>query len=269
MTGISMPSATPAFLVTTFLVLSFTLPASAASCPGRNDALGTARVLHVSAASTPRVGRKHFPVSLALGPKEVVLTFDDGPWPGTTPAVLGALARECVKATFFMLGRNAVAHPALARRVLAEGHTVGHHTYAHRLLGGLSVATAEAEINRGIRAVDGVLYNRPQSAPITPFFRFPGFSSNGALLDRLRQRGIVVFGTDLWASDWNPMSPQQQLRLVLERLDAAGGGIILFHDTKRQTASMLPALLRELKRRGYRVVHIVAASGGGRTAQAR
>src|SRR6266545_3694181 len=106
---------------------------AAAECPGNANALGTARVLEVSAAATPRVGAKQFRTTLDLAPREVVLTFDDGPWPGTTDRVLAALKHECVRATFFLLGRNAAAHPALARRELAEGHTVAHHTYAHPL----------------------------------------------------------------------------------------------------------------------------------------
>ena len=79
--------------------------------------------------------------------------------------------------------------------------------------------------------------------PRTPFFRFPGFASSAALLDRLERRGIVVFGADLWASDWDPMSPQQQLHLVVGRVEANRGGIVLFHDTKKQTAAMLPSFL--------------------------
>src|SRR5438105_1054428 len=102
--------------------------AGAAPCPGNADALGTARVLDVDAASTPRVGRKQFPQTLPLAPREVVLTFDDGPWPGTTDRVLDVLRQECVRATFFLIGRNAQAHPQLARRELAEGHTVAHHS---------------------------------------------------------------------------------------------------------------------------------------------
>jgi peptidoglycan-N-acetylglucosamine deacetylase len=233
---------------------------AAAPCPGNADALGTTRILAVDAKTTPRVGRKHFPGTLALAPKEVVLTFDDGPESGTTARVLDALAQECVRASFFLLGRSALAHPELARRELAEGHTVAHHTFAHPLLDRMAPAAAEAEIDRGFAAVDTALYGRSAGAPRTRFFRFPGFASSQPLLERLERRGIVVFGADLWAADWNPMSPEQQLHLVLSRVEANRGGIVLFHDTKKQTAAMLPAFLRELRLRGYRVVHVVPAS---------
>ena len=234
--------------------------AHAEPCPGNPDALGTERVLAVSAAATPRVGRKQFPTTLALAPKEVVLTFDDGPWPGPTARVLDALKHECVRATFFLLGRNAAAAPALAKRELAEGHTIAHHSFSHPLLGHMSLAAAEAEIDRGIAAVDRAAYGDSSAKPRTPFFRFPGFASSPALLARMQARGIVVFGADLWASDWNPMSPAQELALTLARLDAAHGGIVLFHDTKAQTAAMLPAFLRALHARGFHVVHVVPAS---------
>jgi peptidoglycan/xylan/chitin deacetylase (PgdA/CDA1 family) len=233
--------------------------AETAPCPGNADALGTARILEVNAAATPRVGRKHFPQTLALAPKEVVLTFDDGPTPGTTGHALDALKRECVRASFFLLGRNALAHPELARRAVSEGHTVAHHTFSHPLLDRMPVVAAEAEIDRGFAAVDAALYGRADRTPRTPFFRFPGFASSAVLLDRLERRGIVVFGADLWASDWDPMSPQQQLHLVTGRLDANHGGIVLFHDTTKQTAAMLPAFLRFLGKSGYRVVHVVPA----------
>ena len=234
--------------------------AAAAPCPGKPDALGTERVLTVDAATTPRVGRKQFPTTLPLAPKELVLTFDDGPWPTTTPRVLDALKAECVHATFFLLGRNVAAHPALARRELAEGHTLGHHTYAHPLLNRMSLGKAEAEINRGIATDELALYGVGRSQPTTPFFRFPGFASSPALLDALQQRGIVVFGADVWASDWNPMAPEQELQLILGRIDKIGRGIVLLHDTKAETARMLPAFLRALKRRGYHIVQIVPAS---------
>jgi peptidoglycan-N-acetylglucosamine deacetylase len=230
--------------------------AAAEPCAGNPNALGTERVLDVDAATTPRVGRKHFSATLPLAAKEVVLTFDDGPWPGTTEKVLNALKRECVRATFFVLGQYAAERPDLLRRELAEGHTVAHHTFSHPLLNRMAPAAAEAQIDRGIAAVDQALAGHAEGRPAASFFRFPGFASSRALLDRLQARGIVVFGADVWASDWNPMTPTQELSLIMGRLAAAGGGIVLLHDTKIQTAAMLPAFLRELKRHGYRIVHV-------------
>jgi peptidoglycan-N-acetylglucosamine deacetylase len=227
-------------------------------CPGNPAALSISRVIAVDAATAPRVGRKQFPATLPLADREVVLTFDDGPWPGTTSAVLDALRRECVRATFFLVGRNAADHPELARRELAEGHTVAYHSFRHPLLDRMSPEAAEAEIDRGFVAVDTVLYGQGTKQPQTPFFRFPGFASTPYLLNRLAARHIVVFGADLWAGDWRTMSPNRELDQVLDRLRAAQGGIVLFHDTKRQTAVMLPAFLRHLKTEGYRVVHVVA-----------
>jgi len=239
------------------------LAALAAPCPGNNQALGTERVLEVDAKTTPRVGRKHFPTTLPLRRKELVLTFDDGPWPGTTPKVLDALKAECVRATFFLLGKNVEAAPALARRTLAEGHSIGHHTYSHPLLDRMPLAKAEAEINHGIEEDEYAVFGQRRTAPVTPFFRFPGFASTKPLLDRLADRGIVVFGADVWASDWDAMSADEELRLILGRIEQIDHGIVLFHDTKVQTAQMLPALLRELKKRGYRIVHVVPAGAGG------
>jgi peptidoglycan/xylan/chitin deacetylase (PgdA/CDA1 family) len=230
----------------------------AAPCPGNADALGTARVLEVDAATTPRVGRKQFPQTLALAPKEVVLTFDDGPWPGTTERILDALRQECVRATFFLIGRNALAHPALAQRELAEGHTVAYHSFSHPMLNRMPIAKAQSDIDRGIAAVESALHGQVERRA-APFFRFPYFASTPPLLDWLERRRMVVFGADLWASDWNPMTPEKELRLVMERVEATHGGIVLFHDTKAQTAAMLPAFLRALKTGGYRVVHTAPA----------
>jgi len=128
----------------------------AAPCPGNPQALGTERVIDIDAKTTPRVGRKQFPSTLPLGTKELVLTFDDGPRPGTTSKVLDALKSECVRATFFLLGRNAAAHPQLARQALSEGHTVGHHSYSHAILSRMSLAKAES-----------IAASRPMSSPFT------------------------------------------------------------------------------------------------------
>jgi peptidoglycan/xylan/chitin deacetylase (PgdA/CDA1 family) len=176
--------------------------ARAAGCP-RPGTLGTSRVLAVDAATTPRVGLKSFPQTLPLDDHEVVLTFDDGPWPATTSRVLAALAHECVHATFFLIGRSASERPDLVRRIEAEGHTIGHHTWKHPSLKRMTLSAATEQIEHGIAADEMALHGVATRIPSTPFFRFPGFESTPAILDLLQSRGIVVFGADLWASDWN------------------------------------------------------------------
>jgi len=232
---------------------------AAGDCPGNSAALGTERVLSIDPVQAGPVGRKQYPQTLPLQPKEFVLTFDDGPAPGTTDRILAALKHECVRATFFMLGRSATAQQALAKRVLAEGHTVAHHSYRHPLLNRMPLDRAEAEIDHGIAAVESAVYGEPGGPPRTPFFRFPGLAASSALLARLKNRGIAVFSADLWPGDWNPMTPAHERALLLQRLTRTGGGIVLLHDTQAKTAAMLPELLRELKRRDYRVVPIVQA----------
>jgi peptidoglycan/xylan/chitin deacetylase (PgdA/CDA1 family) len=236
--------------------VAWTATAPAAECP-RPASLGTSRVLRVDGATSARVGLKQFPQTLPLGDHEVVLTFDDGPWPATTPRVLAALAVECVRATFFVIGKPASEHPQLLRRIAAEGHTIGHHTWTHRSLKRIPPSQTTEEIDRGISAVEMVLHGLATAVPTTPFFRFPGFESTQATLDLLQSRGIVVFGADLWASDWESITPSQELKLITDRLKITGRGIILFHDTKARTAAMLPSFLRYLRDNRYRVVHLV------------
>lgn len=240
--------------------------ARAEDCP--KDALGTARVLVVDPAAYPRVGVQSFPQTLPLEDHELVLTFDDGPNPATTNKILAALSRECVKATFFLIGQSAAAHPDLVKRIAAEGHSIGHHTWAHPNLGHITNAAAIDQIDRGIAADEKALHGTATIVPTTPFFRFPYFESTPALLDVLQSRGIAVFGADFWASDWNKMTPEQELKLITDRVKAAGKGIILFHDTKAQTAAMMPDFLRYLRENHYRVVHIVAAAPGKTAAKA-
>jgi peptidoglycan/xylan/chitin deacetylase (PgdA/CDA1 family) len=243
------------------------VPAAAAECP-RKDALGTSRVLSVDARTTPRVGLKSFPQTLPLADREVVLTFDDGPYPPTTSKVLAALAQECVRATFFLVGRPASEHPDMVKRIAREGHSIGHHTFSHPFMARIPLEKAKDEIDRGIAADEMALHGVATTTPSTPFFRFPYFESTQAELDLLQARGIVVFGADLWASDWNEMTPEEELKLVTERLAEAGKGIILFHDPKAHTAAMMPAFLRYLRENGYRVVHIVPAAAPQKNADA-
>lgn len=239
-------------------------PAAPRPC-AEAGALGTARVAAIGTEGGLAVGLKTYPRSLVLADHEIVLTFDDGPLPATTPAILDALARQCVQATFFLVGRNAAAHSALVRREIAAGHTVGHHSFSHpaATLRGLPDEAARRDILAGIEADETAagFGPAPDGPPHVPFFRFPGFADTRPLVAWLGGRGIGVFSTDIWASDWNRMTPDAERELLLGRIEKARKGIVLLHDIKAQTAAMLPGLLTELKRRGYHIVHLVPGPG--------
>lgn len=237
-------------VLATVLTVVF-LPASALACG--SETLGTARILTVAPAPGAHFGTKSYDKTLPLAPREVVLTFDDGPLPGTTAAVLDVLKRECVRATFFLIGRNARSSPELVRRIAREGHTLANHSLTHPwTMRSIPFESAWRNITDGRAAIEAAAGQK-----IAPFFRFPGFADTSALLGALDKDKIATFGADLWASDWNVMRADTQLALVLGRLRKADGGIVLFHDTKRQTAEMLPGFLRALRTEGFRVVHLV------------
>src|ERR1700730_12672067 len=203
----------------------FFLAPVAAACPP--EALGVARTLEVGTSGGLQVGLKTYPRSLVLDDREIVLTFDDGPSAQTTPKVLDALAKECVKATFFLVGRNAKALPALVKREIAEGHTVGHHTFSHpaATLRGLSEIAAQEEILRGFEADDKAAYGTASGAPKVRFFRFPGFADTPALMAWLSAKNIAVFGADLWVSDWKTMTPEAELALLFPPLATETAGM--------------------------------------------
>jgi peptidoglycan-N-acetylglucosamine deacetylase len=243
----------------------------AASCGPQ--ALGTSRVIAVGTQGGLEVGLKTYPQTLPLADHEVILTFDDGPAAKTTPQILAALARECVRATFFEIGRNAESLPKIAGREVMEGHTVGSHTYSHpkETLRFMPDAAAREEVMKGMIAVEKAAYgqNFGGKPPTdlkdlklhTPFFRFPGFADTQDLRRWLAANNVGVFSVDLWAGDWIKTTPQEELRAVMRRLDRLGKGILLLHDTHQWTADMIPMLLRELKAKGYRVVHMVPGPG--------
>src|SRR5712664_4136683 len=158
-----------------------------AHCANPN-ALGTARVVEIDTTGGPGFGFEHFKEHDFLRPKEVVLTFDDGPWPNNTPAVLAALAAHCTKATFFPIGKHATWHPEILKQVAAGGHTIGSHTWSHVDLSKKSVQEAKDEIEKGVSAVRWAL-----GAPEAPFFRFPALKHPPELVTYLGERGIGIF----------------------------------------------------------------------------
>lgn len=195
---------------------------------------------------------------IILRPGEVILTFDDGPRAGKTPLILDTLDRHGVKATFLMLGSAAKANPALARQVAQRGHTVGSHTYDHTDLSKLSRQAALNEIARGEAAVAEALGDEA----LSPFFRFPYLSQTGYLRTTLLHGDMVVLDVDIDSKDYYSDNVAVVTERTLERLDARGSGIILFHDIHQRTVEMLPGFLEELEARGYSVVRLVPKAQG-------
>jgi len=224
-----------------------------AACPSNPNALPVSRTVEVDATGGPGFGFEHFKMYDFLRPKEVVLTFDDGPWPGTTPAVLDALAAHCVKAIFFPIGKHALWHPEILKRVVAEGHTVGSHTWSHANLAKKSTEEAKEEIERGVSAVRAAL-----GAPEAPFFRFPALKHPEKLVAYLGERNMAIFSTDLDSFDFKWRKQGQLVKHVMAKLDKLGKGIVLMHDFQKATAHDLPDLLAALKAKGYKVVQMRA-----------
>jgi peptidoglycan/xylan/chitin deacetylase (PgdA/CDA1 family) len=229
----------------------------AAECPGHPDAIGTSRTIYVDPAEHPRVGTMQYPETLPLNDHEVVLTFDDGPLPPKTNRVLDTLASECVKATFFSVGRMAQAFPNLLRRELAEGHSIGTHTQNHPLnFRQAPLTTVEEEVDEGIASVSAALGD-PKD--VAPFFRIPGLQREQQVDDYLNSRGLMIWSADFPADDWKHIKASEVYRRALTRIEAKHKGILLLHDIQPATVAALPLLLRELKRRGYHIVHVEPA----------
>jgi peptidoglycan/xylan/chitin deacetylase (PgdA/CDA1 family) len=260
----------PAVIVALLLAaLALASPARANEACANPGALGTSRVLSLGTDGL-EAGLKTYPRGLPLADHELVLTFDDGPAPGTTPKILAALRHECVRATFFLIGRNAAAHPALVRQEVADGDTIAHHSFSHPAvtLRHVGDEAARHDIIAGIEADETAAGLDPMDPTRPRLFRFPGFADTPALLSYLAQNHVGVLSADIWASDWEPMTPSAELALLLGRIEKAGRGIVLLHDIKAQTAAMLPDLLAELKRRHYSIVALAPASGPGETVAA-
>jgi peptidoglycan/xylan/chitin deacetylase (PgdA/CDA1 family) len=219
-------------------------------------ALGVSRVVEVDTSGGPGFGFEHFKQLDFLEPKEVVLTFDDGPWPGNTPAVLKALADECTKAVFFPIGKHATYHPEILRQVLAAGHTVGSHTWSHANLNGKKMTDqmAKDEVEKGFSAVRWALGTNP-----SPFFRFPQLEHNPQIMEYFATRNVAMFSCDLDSFDFRKgATPDKVVNTVMTKVDKIGKGIILMHDFQKSTADALPELLRRLKAGGYKVVQMKA-----------
>jgi peptidoglycan-N-acetylglucosamine deacetylase len=231
--------------------------ADAQDCPGNPAAIGTSRVLSVDPAASRKVGTAQYAETLPLRDHEIVLSFDDGPSPETTSKVLDALAAECVKATFFVMGEHAKARPDLVRRTYAEGHTVGTHSQTHPDLSRLPLADAEKEIDDGIRSAQSALGS---TMTVAPFFRAPYLQMTADLESYLFKRDVMLWSIDIDPEDWRTQSPESVVEHTLARLEVKHSGIVLLHDIQPHTAAAIPLLLRQLKAHGYSIAQAVPAN---------
>jgi peptidoglycan/xylan/chitin deacetylase (PgdA/CDA1 family) len=223
-----------------------------AKCDNPN-ALGVERVVQIDTTGGPGFGFEHFKAYDFLREKEVVLTFDDGPWPGNTERVLKALADQCTKALFFPIGKHSGYRPDILKEVVKAGHTVGSHTWSHKDLSKLTADEAKTEIEMGIAAVSIALGNKP----IAPFFRFPALRHPPEMVKYLGDRNVGIFSTDMDSFDFKIHKPEQVVKSVMTKLAKHGKGIILMHDFQHGTSEAAPELLKQLKAGGYKVVQVV------------
>ncbi|MCL4765935.1 MAG: polysaccharide deacetylase family protein [Hyphomicrobiaceae bacterium] len=237
------------------LALSAVLAGTAAfaDCPGKPGALGVSRTVEIDTTGGPGFGFEQYRMHDFLLLKEVVLTFDDGPWPTNTHAVLDALDAHCAKATFFIIGKHALWHPDILKEVGARGHTVGSHTWSHANLRKLKADKAREEIEKGLSAVKLGLGREP-----APFFRFPYLQDPKDQVAYLGSRNIAIFSHDVDSFDFKYRKPEDVVKSVMSKLQKHGKGIILMHDFQQATARAMPQLLSELKAQGYKLVHMKA-----------
>ena len=227
-------------------------PVAQAKCDNPN-ALGVTRVVQIDTTGGPGFGFQNFKAYDFLRDHEVVLTFDDGPWPGNTERVLKALADQCTKAMFFPIGMHAGWHPEILKEVVKAGHTVGSHTWSHKDLTRLTSDEAKAEIEKGIAAVSIALGNKP----VAPFFRFPALRNPPDMVKYLGDRNVGIFSTDWDSFDFKMRRPEQVVKSVMDRLNKHSKGIILMHDFQHATSEAVPEILKQLKAGGFKIVQVV------------
>ncbi len=180
----------------------------------------------------------------------VAITFDDGPHPEFTPRLLDALKERNIKATFFMVGRNAAAYPAIVRRMAEEGHEVANHTWAHPLLTSYGNEGVDSQLRRTHDAI-------VKACGTAPLLYRPPYGAA-----RLTQRRAIQerFGypTILWDVDPLDWQPPRSVQKVYDRVlqNVKAGSIVLLHDIHQTTVDAMPAIFDVLIARGYQMVTV-------------
>ncbi|HWU42562.1 MAG TPA: polysaccharide deacetylase family protein [Bdellovibrio sp.] len=206
-----------------------------------------------------------------LGPKEVMLTFDDGPRASTTPGILAALKQAGVKAAFFNLGGNALSNSAIVRQVLEQGHVLASHTFRHTLSMASSVRCGDMSYDQFLsELITGHIGVFNATGFIDPFFRFPNGDADSDMQRNVKELGLKDFRWNVDSHDWElgvrqvPDYNQRRQKILatfaadLLGKDKPAGlrdrGIALFHDIHQQTVDTLPLVLNYLADNGYKVV---------------
>jgi cellulose synthase/poly-beta-1,6-N-acetylglucosamine synthase-like glycosyltransferase/peptidoglycan/xylan/chitin deacetylase (PgdA/CDA1 family) len=203
-------------------------------------------------------------------PGLLALTFDDGPDPRWTPAILDILKQENVPATFFIIGKNGQANPELVRRIVDEGHEIGNHSFTHPNLGEIPLSLTELELNATQRLIESVVGRS------TVLFRPPYFGDAEADKPQevepalmAQNLGYIMVGVRIDPDDWKlPVTADQIVQRTIDRAKDANpetrGEIVLLHDSggdRSATIEALPRLIHELKARGYRFVAVSDLAG--------
>jgi len=246
--------ATRNLVVTVLAAVTVVLAASSAEADGDQmcpaGTLGVSRTIEVDTTGGPWFGAPYGDPNF-LQPKEVVLTFDDGPSPADTREILAALAKECTKATFFVVGEMVALHPQIVKELAEQGHTIGVHTWSHPNLARLPLDDVKHEVEATFDAAQ-----KASPSPIAPFFRYPYLSSSQVTVDYMKSRNIAQFAVDIDSQDWRVRSTKPVIARVMAGLKSRGRGIILMHDIHKWTADAVPQLLAQLKAGDYKVVQL-------------
>jgi cellulose synthase/poly-beta-1,6-N-acetylglucosamine synthase-like glycosyltransferase/peptidoglycan/xylan/chitin deacetylase (PgdA/CDA1 family) len=201
--------------------------------------------------------------------RDLVLTFDDGPDPEWTPAILDILKAKHVQATFFMIGSQMEAHPGLVQRVLAEGHEIGNHTYTHPNLADTPAAAVRLELNATQRLFQA-LTGRSMRLLRPPYLgdAEPSDADEIVPVEIAQSLGYITVGTHVDTLDWTLPPVPTMMKDVLNEVASSNpdirGNIILMHDSggdRSQTIKLLPILIDTLRAKGYRFVPVSELAG--------
>ena len=218
--------------------------------------MGLARIVEIDTTGGPGFGFEHFKQYDFLRDKEVVLTFDDGPWPGNTPAVLKALADKCIEGDVLRDRRACGLASGDPQAGVAAGMTSAP-TPGRK-------GSGEKPVRKGHRAGqdgnrDGLQRGEQgcRRRPLAPFFRFRPCSIRRTRRLYEPNATSACSPTDFDSRDFKMRKPEDVIKSVMNQLEKHGKGIILMHDFRPHTAKAMPELLRQMKAGGYKVVHMV------------